>query len=70
MDFCTNVWLALVATSPLAPGALADGLDRPAASVCLPPNVLSFARVRHRWFGAFGSHLPAFVPVHAFIFWR
>lgn len=62
-----NGWLALIALGALALGTLVYLLDRPAATVYLLPQALSFARGHHPWFGALGGHLPEFVHVYAFI---
>ncbi len=62
-----DVMLALIAVGALAIGALVYVLDRPAVTVYLLPQALSFADGHRVWFGGFGDRLPAFAHVYAFI---
>lgn len=62
-----NGRLALIAVTAFIAGMFVYVFDRPAATVYLLPNALSFAGRHHPVFGALGGHLPEFVHVYAFI---
>jgi hypothetical protein len=65
--FGENGWIAAIAVGALAFGALVYMLDRPAATVYLLPNALSFAPGHPPWVGPLGGFLPEIAHVYAFI---